>query len=207
MSLRLSRSAKATSMVVAICFLTIQVTCFLPSDVFASNKDDLKNIEYKYYFRGNYDKAISELKSFLERKHLSKAETVEAREYLAASLIMTGASTAGKEQYLKLLKMDSAYKGPDPGVFKPMIVSTFEEAKAEYASAVIRNVPDDVVSSDGATTEATETKDGKPIYKKWWFYVGIGAALLIVAGAASGGGGGGDVPPETGSVTVGVDIQ
>ena len=195
------------SSIVLVCFLGFQMTCFLPQDAQANAAADLKKIEYKYYFRGNYQKAITEFRAFLERSDLGQSEIVEAREYLAASLILSGTSEQGKDQYLKLLKMDKSYKGPDPSVFKPIIIATFDEAKAEYASIVIRSVPDgDMSATNAASTNALE-KQGKPLYKKWWFYATMAAVLLVVAGAA--GSGGDDEPPparDTGTVTIEVNV-
>ncbi|MDH3216707.1 MAG: hypothetical protein OEN01_10485, partial [Candidatus Krumholzibacteria bacterium] len=141
------RSMKVLAPILTLCLLSLQATCFLPQEVYAGSADDLKSIEYKYYFRGNYEKAISELREFLERKDLTRAQIIEAREYLAASMILSGASEQGKAQYLELLRMDGSYKGPDPSVFKPIIIATYDEAKTEYASMVIRSVPETDVAS------------------------------------------------------------
>ena len=202
-----SKSMKALSSIILVCFLGFQVTCFLPVDAYAgSAADDLKQIEYKYYFRGNYQKAIEELRSFLERSDIGTAEMVEAREYLAASLILSGSSKQGKEQYLKLLDLDNVYKGPDPSVFKPVIIATFDEAKAEYASMVIRSVPESVAVSDAAPSTEPEFKKGKPIYKKWWFYATMAAVVLVVAGAAASGSDEAAQDTDKGTVTVGVEV-
>lgn len=197
------RTTRALAPFVAVCFLSMQLVAVLPAPVHAGAQDDLKQIEYKYYFRGNYNKAITELKTFLERPGLGPEVIVEAREYLAASLVMTGATDEAKSQYMKLLKSDPSYPGPDPSVFKAIVVSTYNEAKEDYASAVILNVPDSAVS--GATGGAAVPEmAGKPFYKKWWFYVTIGAALLLVAGAAGGGGDDGG-SADTGRVVIGVE--
>jgi hypothetical protein len=200
---------KGLSSLVLMCFLAFQVTAFVPvSAVAATASEDLKTIEYKYYFRGNYEKAITELRSFLQRKDLAQSNIIEAREYLAASLILSGATEAGKEQYMQLLKMDSAYPGPDPSVFKPVIISTYEEAKAEYASLVIRTVPETTMADNEPDSTAPTDKKGKPLYKKWWFYATMVAVVLVVAGAA--GASGDDTQPQprdTGTVTVEVGVQ
>ena len=200
-----SKPVKAVSTVVMICFLGLQATCWLPTEALADAGSDLKKIEYKYYFRGNYPKAIVELKSFLKRKDLSDKQITEAREYLAASFIVTGSSADGKGQFLEILKKDSAYKGPDPGVFKSIVISTFDQAKSEYASAVIRTAPNTGVRVGAGSNADAATTAGKPVYKKWWFYATMGVVLLAIVGAASGG----DEPPpaDTGRVTVGVLVQ
>ena len=209
-SLLQNRWLRMLSPVVAVCFLSVQLAAWFPADALADAADDLKNIEYKYYFRGDYDKAIEALQQYLERDDLTPAQTVEAREYLAASYIMSGATPAGKSQFLEILKADPSYAGPDPSVFKSAIVTAFEDAKAEYASSVIRNVPDAAMEGDVATASTTSESTGKPIYKKWWFYVTMGAVLLVIAAAAGGGGedeGGDNRPADTGTVTVDVDIR
>ncbi|MFQ5510281.1 MAG: tol-pal system YbgF family protein [Candidatus Krumholzibacteriia bacterium] len=204
--LRQSRGLKVVSTVVMICFFGFQATCLFPREALAGADTDLKRIEYKYYFRGDYTKAISELRQFLEREDVADEQVREAREYLAASLIMTGASDEGKAQFLKLLKKDGAYKGPDPGVFKSIVVSTFDQAKSEYASAVIRTAPDTGITSAADSSTEAAAPAGKPVYKKWWFYATMGVVLLAIAGAASGGGD--NAPPaDTGRVTVGIQVQ
>jgi hypothetical protein len=207
-SLRHSRSIEAISRVVLVCFVGFQITCFLPVGVQAgAAADDLKKIEYKYYFRGKYATAIEQLRAFLKRSDSSSAEIIEAREYLAASLILSGAAEEGKDQYLKLLESDHAYGGPDPSVFKPVIVAAFDEAKAEYASIVIRSVPEQVTAGDAVARTEPEAEQGKPIYKKWWFYATMAAVLVVVAGAA--GSGGEDAAAserDKGTVTIEVDM-
>lgn len=200
-----NKTFKIISAVVMICFSSFQATCLLPGEALANAGSDLKKIEYKYYFRGNYTKAIAELREFIKRKNLEDGQIREAREYLAASLIMTGSSAEGKSEFLKLFKKDSSYKGPDPGVFKPIIITTFEQARSEYKSAVIRTVPDPGPASAATSTADPVTTENKPVYKKWWFYATMGAVLLVVAGAASGGGD--DPPPsDRGTVTIGINI-
>ena len=196
--------AKGIMSLATFCFLCLQIVCMLPGEAQATAKSELKTIKYKYYFRGNYDKAITELQSFLGQKRLESSLVVEATEYLAASLILSGATSAGKAQYMALLKADANYPGPDPSVFKPMIVSTYNEAKSEYASMVIRTVPDTALP-DAVAASTGDVAPGKPIYKKWWFYATMGAVLLVVVGAAAGGGEE-DLARDTGTVKVGVSI-
>jgi hypothetical protein len=207
-SLFRNTSVKILTTAVLVCFITFQLTCCLPPKARAGTAgDDLKTIEYKYYFRGNYEKAIAELRILLERTELSRSQVIEAREYLAASLILSGAVDSGKDQYLRLLEMDGSYGGPDPSVFKPAIIAAYDEARAEYVSMMIRSVSErePVVTAAPVTETAQET--GKPLYKKWWFYATMAAVLIVVAGAASSGGG--EEPPparDTGTVTVEVDV-
>jgi len=207
-SLLENRWIRLTSSLVAVCFLSVQLAAWFPAPALADASDDLKKIEYKYYFRGDYDKAIDALKAFLERDDLSGAQVVEAREYLAASLILSGATPAGKEQFLLLLNQDASYAGPDPAVFKPAIVSAFDDAKADYASNVIRNVPDSAMPDGGGDVAATADSKGKPIYKKWWFYVTMVGVVLIIAAAAGGSSDDGDSRPnDTGTVSIDVGVQ
>lgn len=194
---------RRVSAVVALAFMSLQ--CVVVAPAVADDAADLKNIEYRYYFRGNYEKAIEELQSFLQRPDLDPAHFVEAKEFLAASLIVTGKTAQGKAQYVDILEMNPEYKGPDPSVFKSAIVATYEEARAEYASVVIRNVPETVASPPPVSATGEELASTKPFYKKWWFYATMGAVALVIAGAASGAGDEG-TPAETGSVTVNVNV-
>ena len=201
------KTGKTVLTFVLACFLALQATIALPQRVLAASaQDDLRRIEYKYYFRGNYEKTINELRAFLDREDLEPALVVEAREYLAASLILSGSADAGKAEYLKLLHEDSAYRGPDPAVFQPEIIAAFEASKDEYAAMVLRNVPEPAPALAADTKPAPASQPGKPLYKKWWFYAGMAALLLVVAGAAGGGDEEAGPPPERGTVTVEVDV-
>ncbi len=201
-------SIKVTSSIVVACFLGLQTVSFFPRHAYAaaSAANDLKKIEYKYYFRGDYAKTITELRTFLQRHDIAKTEIVEAREYLAASLLLSGSPAEGKNEFIEILKTDAKYKGPDPSVFKSEIVTAFGEAKAEYSSIVLRSVSDPKSSDAVASSTQTETGKSKPIHKKWWFYAGMAAALLVVAGAMGSGSDDAQPPRDTGTVTVEVDV-
>jgi hypothetical protein len=199
------RPRRWTTAMVAAVFITFQILVMMPTSVLADSADELKRIEYKLYFRGDYEKTIVELRAFLEREDLTPDQIVEAKEYLAASLILTGRSTQGKREYVDLLKMNAGYAGPDPSVFKAVVVSTFNEAKAEYAAAVINSVPPSPADAVGdSANNGPPVVTGKPFYKKWWFYATMGVVLVALAGAASGADE--DSPPDRGTVTVEVQV-
>jgi hypothetical protein len=196
---------KTTSVLLLIAMTTSTLVAPLES-VAADATADLKQIEYRYYFRGRYQQAIEALQTYLARIDLSPAETLRAREVLAASYVLGGAPAMGKEVFSQVIVTDPAYPGPDPTVFKLEVVNAYAEARAEYAARMLKTVPatDPALASDsGAAVES----GGKPIYKKWWFYAGA-AAVLLAAGAAAGGGGDETSPAaSTGTVVVGVRVQ
>jgi hypothetical protein len=171
--------------------------------------DDLKQIEYRYYFRGRYQQAIESLQTFLARVDLAPADQTRAREVLAASYVLGGAPAMGKEVFTQLIVAHPDYPGPDPTVFKLEVVNTYAEARSDYMALAIKTAPhQESLAQNGASGDAALQPEGKPIYKKWWFYAGA-AALLLVAGAAAGGSGG-DNPASstsTGTVVVGVRVQ
>ena len=172
--------------------------------------DDLKQIEYKYYFRGKYQQAIESLQTFLARVDLAEADATRAREFLAASYILGGAPAMGKDVFLQMLAKDPLYGGPDPTVFKLDVMNIYGEARTEHASMLIKNAPPsgDLASPSSSDQPATTTeKKGKPIYKRWWLYAGAAAVLLAAGAAAGGNDGGAGPPPESGGVTVGVTIR
>jgi hypothetical protein len=177
--------------------------------------DDLKQIEYKYYFRGKYQQAIESLKVFLARVDLTEADATRAGEVLAASYVLGGAPAMGKQVFAELIAQNPAYPGPHPSVFDMKVVNEYALARSEYASVTLKNVPpsNGEKSDDGdqgtaaVPSEAALAEGGKPIYKKWWFYAGAAALLLGAGVAASGGDDGGSPPPSTGGVTVGVVVQ
>ena len=171
--------------------------------------DDLKQIEYRYYFRGRYQQAIEALQTFLARVDLTAVETLRAREVLAASYVLGGAPAMGREVFAQLIVADPAYAGPDPTVFKLEVVNVYGEARSEYAARTLTSVPAQdplLPGGDDDAAVATVETAGKPIYKKWWFYAGATALLLGVGAAVSGGDDPAAAPPS-GSVVVGVRIQ
>jgi hypothetical protein len=192
------------------CFLFIQFTAALPHEVRAEVQDELKQIEYKYYFRGKYNEAIEALRALLERQDLEPPVRREAREFLAASLILTGLNAEGKDEYLKILNQDASYAGPDSGVFQDEVIAVFNEAKVEYASMVIQRATAIETSREPAEAgplPAEVAVEEKPFYKKWWFYTAIGAVVLV---AAAAGAKEDDAPPaarDTGTVTVGIVVH
>lgn len=191
---------------------TMLASIAAPGFVQAGNAtDDLKQIEYTYYFRGKYQQAIEALQTFLARVDLTDADATRAQEFMAASYVLGGAPAMGKDVFLQLLAKSPTYAGPDPTVFKLEVMNVFGEARSEYASMALKNGSPNLDAAQGSvpgelSTEPAEKK-GKPIYKKWWLYAGT-AALLIAVGAAAGGGsdspGGG---AASGSVTVGVTVR
>jgi hypothetical protein len=176
--------------------------------------EDLKQIEYKYYFRGKYQQAIESLQTFLARVDLKPVDAMRTREMLAASYVLGGAPAMGKQMFAEMIAREPSYPGPDPNVFKLEVMDEYAKARSEYAAmASLKNAPgskdqkDD--RDDGAAAmpaEAAMAETGKPIYKKWWFYAGA-AALLAGVGVALGGGGGDEPPADRGGVTVGVVVH
>jgi hypothetical protein len=198
-----SSITKVVSTLLVVCLVALHVPAAALVD--DSPSDDLKTIQYKYYYRGQYKEAVDALKTFLARTDLTRDVEVSAREFLAASYILSGQSDKGKEQFLRLLNEDDQYTGPDTTVFKAEVVDAFETTRDALASVKLRTAPD--TGEEGVATAAAEPS--KPIYKKWWFYVGLAAVVLVVAAAASpqeedepqG------PPAPTGTVTVGVRVR
>lgn len=198
-----SRLTRVISALLLVCMAAMNV----PAAAITTEKppvEALKQIEYEYYFRGRYDDAINALQTFLARTDLSRELQVSAREFLAASYILSGNPDKGKEQFLRLLTDEEPYAGPDPSRFKAEVVEAFDSTRDAYAAVKLRSPP--VGGDAGSAAVATQTS--KPIYKKWWFYVGLVAVLVVVAAATS--------PPEeeaeapaapTGTVSVGVRLR
>lgn len=174
----------------------------------ADATDDLKQIEYRYYFRGRYQQAIEALQTYLARVDLAPAETLRAREVLAASYVLGGAPAMGKEVFATVIAADPAYPGPDPSVFKLEVVNAYAEARAEYTARTLKTIPAQDPSLATAGEPATAQDDeGKPIYKQWWLYAGVAAALIAVGVAVGGGGDDPAAAPASGTVTVGVVVH
>jgi hypothetical protein len=175
---------------------------------------DLKQIEYKYYFRGKYMEAIGALQTYLARMDVGGDMALRASEFLAASHVLSGAPATGKNVFARLIAADPAYPGPDAAVFKPEVVDVYAQARADYAALTIThpviadadNAPADTSSTVSPAT-TTPVSSSKPIYKKWWFYAGTAAVLGVVAVAAGGGGGGDAAAAPRGTVSVGVTVH
>jgi tetratricopeptide (TPR) repeat protein len=169
-------------------------------------QEALKQIEYKYYFRGQYQSAISALQTFLARTDISREQAVSAREYLAASYVLSGRTDKGKEQFLRLLTDDERYKGPDPTRFKAEVVEAFDSTRDAYMAVKLRTAPSG--DAEPGVTASGETGSSKPLYKKWWFYVGLAAVAVVAVAAASPKDEETAAPPQpTGTVTVGVRVR
>jgi len=196
---------KAFSVLLVVCIMALHV----PVSALTPQKapaEELKQIQYKYYFRGKYEEAIDALQTFLSRSDVPGDVERSAREYLAASYILSGKSDKGKDQFLRLLNEDERYAGPDPATFKAEVVEAFTSTRDALASVKLRTAPDSGGSDVSSATHAEEPS--KPIYKKWWFYAGLAAALLIVAAATSEKEEEPQEPPApTGTVSVGVRVR
>lgn len=190
----------------AICMLALNT----PAAAIKAEKEPeeaLKQIQYQYYFRGKYQEAVGALQTFLARTDLTREQALSAREFLAASYVLSGQPDKGKDQFLQMLTEDEGYPGPDPTRFKQEVVEAFDSTRDAYVAVKLRTPPPDAGAAGGADAVAAETST--PIYKKWWFYAGLAAVLLAVAAATS--------PPEedpdagpagpTGTVTVGVRLR
>jgi hypothetical protein len=171
--------------------------------------DDLKQIEYRYYFRGKYAQAIEALQTFLARVEVTGETAVRAGEFLAASHVLSGAPASGKDVFARLMVADPGYAGPDPTIFKPEVVDVYAVARSEYASLALRSAapaPADSVASTVPPSPTTQSVAGTPIYKKWWFYAGAVAVAGVVAGLAASGGEEA-APAPSGTLVVGVRVQ
>jgi hypothetical protein len=198
-------TTRTISLLVVLCLLALHAPALTSNASATEAADDLKQIQYKYYFRGKYSEAIDALRLFLARADLRGADIVTAREFLAASYVLSGAANDGKAQFLKMLNADPQYAGPDPAVFKPEVVNTYVEARDDLAAARLRTPP--IVESNSVATDVASAPPSTPIYKKWWFYAGL-AAVVVVLGAASAK----EEEPEeenstsSGTVTIGVRV-
>jgi hypothetical protein len=172
--------------------------------------DDLKQIEYKYYFRGKYPQAVEALQTFLARVDVSGDVALRAEEFLAASHVLSGAPAAGKDVFTRIIAANPEYPGPDAAVFKPEVVNVYGQARSDYASLALHTAPavTDTLSAPAgpSTSTAVETASGKPIYKKWWFYAGA-ASLVGVVAMVAGGGGGDEASAPRGTISVGVNVK
>jgi len=201
---------RTTSILLIVTLLASAVATPFQTAFAGTPGDDLKQIEYKYYFRGKYQQAIESLQTFLARVDLTEPDITRAREVLAASYVLGGAPAMGKQVFGRLIAKNPGYVGPDPTVFKSEVVDEYALARSEYASVALKNAPPSASTQDDVGTAAVLSDagahSGKPIYKQWWLYAGA-AALLLVAGMAVGGDDGGSPLPGSGGVTVGVTVH
>ncbi|HXV14653.1 MAG TPA: hypothetical protein VEC56_10665 [Candidatus Krumholzibacteria bacterium] len=211
----MNRTRRITSGLLIVTLFASTVTMPFATAVAGTPGDDLKQIEYKYYFRGKYQQAIESLQTYLARVDLPEPEAMRAREVLAASYVLGGAPAMGKQMFSEMIAKKPSYPGPDPNVFKLEVMDAYAQARSEYAALALKNAPSSAGknASDRDRGAAALPSDalaeaGKPIYKKWWFYAGA-AALIAAVGVAAGGGGDDGTPPpaETGGVTVGVIVH
>ena len=205
----MNRPTRKLTSIVLLVALFASVAAPLHPAVAGNATEDLKQIEYKYYFRGKYQQAIEALQTFLARVDLPPADALRAREVLAASYVLGGAPAMGQQIFASMIAADPAYVGPDPNVFKLEVVDAYAKARSEYASMALSTPPtsqDDDYAAGTAPSDATVAQTGKPIYKKWWFYAGA-AALIAAVGVAAGGGDDDGRPADSGGITVGVTVH
>jgi hypothetical protein len=172
--------------------------------------DDLKQIEYRYYFRGKYPQAVEALQTFLARIDVSGQVALRANEFLAASHVLSGAPQAGRDVFARVIAANPSYAGPDPAIFKPEVIDVYGAARSEYDSLALRHAaPADSsgAAGGGAPAPAVVNAAGKPIYRKWWFYAGAAAVAGVVAGLAASSGDDDAPSAPSGTVTVGVRVQ
>lgn len=213
------RKRRITSILLLVTLFASTMAAPLHPAFAGTPTDDLKQIEYKYYFRGKYQQAIESLQVYLARVDVPVADAMRAREVLAASYVLGGAPAMGKQMFSEMINRNPSYPGPDPNVFKLEVMDEYAKARSEYAAALaLKSAPstsgratpaqsDDRDKTAGAIpSNAAVAEAGKPIYKKWWFYAGA-AALIAGIGVAAGGGGDDAPPPATGGVTVGVVVH
>ena len=196
---------KTISMLLIVCMVALHT----PAAAITAEKspeEALKQIQYKYYFRGKYEEAIDALKTFLARTNLPHETAVSAREFLAASYVLSGQPEQGKDQFLRLLTENEKYDGPDPTQFKAEVVEAFESTRDAYVAVKLRTPG--AGGGGAAGDQALASQSSKPIYKKWWFYVGLAAAAVVIAAAASPKDEEAAPEPQpTGTVTVGVRVR
>jgi hypothetical protein len=197
--------SKPISWIIIVTMVVVQIGWFA-SDVTAGTPDeDLKTIQYRYYFRGKYVESITQLQTYLARTDLDIAHERSAREFLAASYVLSGDAEQGQSTFVDLVLADEAYAGPDASVFKESVVAAYIVARDQVAAVRLRQAP--VTVADGANIDPTLEKIERPIYKKWWFYAGIATALLI-AGSIAGEKEDDPAPAaDRGSVSVGVTVR
>ncbi|MCK5405976.1 MAG: hypothetical protein KAJ37_00920 [Candidatus Krumholzibacteria bacterium] len=199
-----SSVTKFISVLLVVCIAAFHV----PAEALTPKKspeDDLKQIQYNYYFRGKYAEAIDALNVFLERGDVDKNLEISAREFLAASYILSGEKSKGKDQFLQILNEHEQYAGPDPTKFKAEVVDAFTTTRDALASVKLRSAPD--TGAAGSAAQPASEESSKPIYKKWWFYAAGAATLLLIAGALSSEKKDDPVAQDAGTVSVGVQVR
>ena len=207
----MNRPTRRVTSIALLVSLFASVVAPLHPALAASATEDLKQIEYKYYFRGKYQQAIESLQTFLARVDLPPADALRAREVLAASYVLGGAPAMGQQIFASMISVDPKYPGPDPNVFKMEVMDAYAKARSEYAAMALASPPMPTPSSDdsaagAAPSQTAVAQAGKPIYKKWWFYAGA-AALIAAVGVAAGSGGDEGTRADSGGVTVGVTVH
>ena len=210
------RNRRITSLALLVTLFASTLIAPFSGALAGTPTDDLKQIEYKYYFRGKYQQAIESLQTYLARVDLPKTDAMRAREMLAASYVLGGAPAMGKQMFSEMIAKDPKYPGPDSNVFKLEVMDEYAKARSEYvAMASLKNAPssgkpgkkDDDDESGAAIPSSTIAETSKPIYKKWWFYAGAAALIAGIGVAAGGGGDDAGPPPDQGGVTVGVIVH
>ena len=168
----------------------------LPEPVF------LYNIAQAYRLAGDFNQALFFYKSFMRNmptapnlaeveRRVAEMEAALAQQKSAASkppndTVGPGESPRGSEPEPSPSPSAAPTPSPSPAP---------SDVKIPSPAAAAGTLPADTSPSDGPTDSGGK---GKPIYKKWWFWAGIGAvAVGTVAIVAVSSGGGGDEAPDS----------
>ncbi|MFZ4621454.1 MAG: hypothetical protein ACOYNS_12910 [Bacteroidota bacterium] len=90
----------------------------------------LQTIE-SLYNNGQYISAELEARRLQEQSGMSDSVRVQTEKWIAFSLIAQGKSSAAKERFVSLLRIDDAFE-LDPVLTSPKILSVFNDAKVKY---------------------------------------------------------------------------
>jgi hypothetical protein len=150
------------------------------------------------YEQARFDEAITTLRGLVDRAQLPAAEMLQAREYLARSLVKKGMTTQGKDAFTALLRANPAWR-PDPIRVPPDEIAVFEQALKELpadraaapaspAPAPKPSAPATPPPADLTASSSNLQPEGKKSGKTLWYVLGGAAVVGLVAVLAGGGG-------------------
>ncbi len=160
----------------------------LPEPVF------LYNIAQAYRLAGDFNQALFFYKSFMRNMPTAPNIAEVERRVAEMEAALEQQKSASSKPPNDTVGPGESPRGSDPAP-APSPAPSPAGVKIPSPAVAAGTVPADTSPSDGPTDSGGGSK---PIYKKWWFWAGIGAvAVGTVAIVAVSSGGGGDEAPDS----------
>lgn len=147
----------------------------------------LQSIE-ALYNNGQYVSAELEARRLQEQPDLKDSVRIQSDKWIAFSLIAQGKSSAAKDRFIALLKIDESFE-LDPVLTSPKILSVFNDAKVRFVLQKKNSAADStfimsrIQQPPAVTYRAVMFPGWEQLYQgretEGWIFLGAGAVTLV----------------------------